>query len=440
MRRTVAFVSLGCPKNLVDSENLVSTLLSRGFRVLKDPQDADLVIVNTCGFLAAAREESIQAIRDAVDLKKEGVKGVMVAGCMVGNYRDQLEKQAPGVDRFVPFVDYRQIDTIADSLLPPQGAPNFAQERRRVDAALTPAHFAYLKISEGCNHTCAFCVIPDIRGPMRSVPEDELIARARMMADRGVKDLTLIAQDSTVYGTDIYGENRTARLLRRLDEVEDLAWIRLMYAYPTEVREDLIEAIANGKRLLPYLDVPIQHTSDEVLKNMRRGYGKERLRAMVKQLRERVPHIAIRTTVIVGFPGETDEQFEELLDFVRAVRFERLGAFIYSQEEGSRAANLPSQVPDQVKLERHHRLMSTQQKIAFEQARSCVGQEETVLVDAPAADGKPAVARSRRDAPEVDPGVLVRETDAQPGTFIKVRITDTQDYDLLAQPCREATP
>jgi ribosomal protein S12 methylthiotransferase len=435
-KHTVSFISLGCPKNLVDSEGLVSTLLSRGFRVLSDPKDADLVVVNTCGFLAASRKESVDTIREAVALKNSGVKSVLVAGCMVGNYKDQIEKEAPGVDRFVPFVDYSNIDGIAADLLPEDPSPSFTVERRRVDAALTPGHYAYLKISEGCNHTCSFCVIPNIRGPMRSVPEDDLVARARTLAERGVKELVVIAQDSTVYGTDLYDSNRTSHLLRRLDAVEGIEWIRLMYAYPTEVRGELIETLATGKHVLPYLDVPVQHASDAVLERMRRGYGRARLTDMIGDLRDRVSNISLRTTVIVGFPGETDVDFEELLGFVKETRFERLGAFRYSNEQGSRAADLDGQVPDAVRDERYDRLMATQQQIAFSANEACIGTTETVLVDAAAAGGRPAVARRRHDAPEVDASVLLDDETVRPGDLVPVEITGASGYDLRASLAR----
>ena len=433
-KHTISFVSLGCPKNLVDSEGLVSTLLSRGFRVLQEPKDADMVIVNTCGFLAASRDESVAAIQEAVDLKEHGVQRVLVAGCMVGNYREQLQAEAPGVDRFVPFVDYARIDEIAAELLPDAPKPSFLVERRRVDAALTPAHFAYLKISEGCNHTCAFCVIPSIRGPHRSVPTEDLVARARTMASRGVREVSLIAQDSTVYGTDLYGENRLPALIRALDDVEGLAWIRLMYAYPTEVRSELIDAIAESPRMLPYLDVPIQHASDRVLKAMRRGYGRERLETMIRDLRSRMPDIALRTTVIVGFPGESDEDFEELLDFARTTRFDRLGAFRYSHEDESRAASLPDRVPDEIIESRYHRLMALQQEIAFADNAARVGSRETVIVDAAAEAGQPAMARTRRDAPEIDACVRVHDDLLNPGDLIEVEITASDGYDLVGEP------
>ena len=437
-RRTICLYSLGCPKNLVDSENLVSTLISRGFQVLRDPDEADMVLVNTCGFLDASRKESLDVIREAVKLKERGVRAVLVAGCMVGAFSDLLSREVPGVDHFVGFEDYGRIDRIADEILPPLEAADFTLERKRMDAALTPAHYAYLKISEGCNHTCAFCIIPTIRGPMRSLPMEDLVARAREMAARGVKELCLIAQDSTIYGADIYGSVRLPELLSRLDRVEGLEWIRLLYAYPTEVRSDLAEILAGGRRVLPYLDVPVQHSSDRVLRAMRRGYGRRELDRMIETLRAADPQMALRTTVIVGFPGETEEDFENLLDFVRQVRFDRLGAFKYSREPGSRAAELPGHLPEEVKEERYHALMTLQRDIAYADNRARVGLREQVLVDHPAEEGRPARARTRRDAPEIDPCVLLRDPGARPGEVIEVEILAAEGYDLEAAPLRAA--
>lgn len=432
-KRTVSFVSLGCPKNLVDSERLVANLLARGFRVLEKPEDAELVVVNTCGFLGSARKESVDAIKEAVALKDQGVQGVLVAGCMVGNYREELDREAPGVDRYVPFVDYDRIDQLAEDLLPQAAAPDFLVERRRVDAALTPGHYRYLKISEGCNHTCAFCVIPDIRGRHTSVPTEDLVQRARQLGERGVKELVLVAQDSTVYGSDLYGEIRLAKLLKRLDEVETLRWIRLMYAYPTEVKDDLLEALAGGRALLPYLDVPIQHASSSVLKRMRRGYGRERLDTMVQDLREKVPNVALRTTMIVGFPGETEAEFEELMDFVRASRFDRLGAFVWSPEEGSRAMDLPDHVPAELRQERWHRLMALQAEIAAADTAARIGQTETVLIDANPEGADTALARTWRDAPEVDANLHIEDCDLETGAMAEVEIIGASGYDLRAR-------
>lgn len=432
-RRTVSLISLGCPKNLVDSENIVSTLMSNDFRIVTEPKEAEVVIVNTCGFLDASRKESLDVIKNAVAMKREGVSGVLVAGCMVGNYRELLEKEAPGVDRLVGFDDYGRIDRIVDGLFPAESAPTFHVERRRMDVSLTPAHFAYLKISEGCNHTCSFCVIPSIRGKMKSVPTEELVIRAKGLASRGVKEIVLIAQDSTLYGADLYGDVRLDRLLKRLDTVEGLRWIRLMYAYPTEVKAPLIEAMASCKKVVPYLDVPIQHANDRVLKRMLRAYGRSLLEDMIGNLRSRMPSIALRTTVIVGFPGETDEEFEDLADFLKKAEFDRLGCFAYSQEEGSAAAELGAQVPEAVKAARRERLMLLQQEIAFKKTAAKVGTTFEALIDAAAENGRPARARATFDAPEVDCSVLLDDPTLKAGELLRVTATAAEGYDLRAR-------
>jgi ribosomal protein S12 methylthiotransferase len=302
-----------------------------------------------------------------------------------------------------------------------------------MDVSLTPGHFAYLKISEGCNHTCSFCVIPSIRGKMKSVPTEELVLRAKGLAGRGVKELVLIAQDSTLYGADLYGDVRLDRLLRRLDTVEGLRWLRLMYAYPTEVKAPLIEAMASCGKVAPYLDVPIQHADDRVLKRMLRAYGRSLLDDMVGALRAKIPGIALRTTVIVGFPGETDEEFETLVDFLRRAEFDRLGCFAYSQEEGSAAAELGAQVPEDVKAARRERLMLLQQEIAFRKTAARVGTSFDVLVDAAAENGRPARARAAFDAPEVDCNVLLDDATLKAGDFLRVTATAAEGYDLRAR-------
>jgi ribosomal protein S12 methylthiotransferase len=430
-RRVVSLISLGCPKNLVDSEGLVSRLLSSDFRVVSEPGDSEVAIVNTCGFLQASRKESLDAIREVCGLKKKGLRGVLVAGCMVGNYKAELLREVPEVDGLVEFGQYERIAAIVEGLLPEESASSFHGERRRIDASLTPRHYGYLKISEGCNRICSFCVIPDIRGRMRSVPIDDLVRRAETMARRGVKEINLIAQDSTVYGADLGGAPMLVELLRRLDQVEGLAWIRLMYAYPTEVTEPLMDLLASGKRVLPYLDVPVQHGSDQVLRRMKRGHGRKALDQMIGGLKRR--GIAIRTTVIVGFPGETDEDFEQLLDLVRSAEFDRLGAFRYSQEEGSTAGVLDGQLPDDVKQERFARLMEAQQEIAFRRAISAKGTQETVLIDVASGKGEPARGRSRRDAPEVDAQVLVHAPSLEPGDLVLVDISGASGYDLIGR-------
>jgi ribosomal protein S12 methylthiotransferase len=425
-RRIVSLISLGCPKNLVDSEGLVSKLLSSNFRVVTEPKDAEIAIINTCGFLQASRKESVETIREVCALKKKhGLKAVLVAGCMVGNYKQELMKEVPEVDRLVEFGEYDRIGELVESLLPKAKGSTFLGERRLIEASLTPRHYAYLKISEGCNRICSFCVIPDIRGKMRSVPEDDLVRRAETMAARGVKEISLIAQDSTVYGTDLHGAPRLEQLLGRLDQVEGLEWIRLMYAYPTEVTPGLMDRLASGRRILPYLDVPVQHGSSAVLKRMKRGYDRKVLERMVAGLRKR--GIAIRTTVIVGFPGETEADFEELLDLVRETKFERLGAFRYSREDGSGAGDLDGQLPEEAK-----------QEIAFERAKAAIGTRERVLVDIAGPKGRAARGRTRRDAPEVDAQVSLRSCAAEPGDLVDVEIVGADGYDLIAEvPARK---
>lgn len=438
-RRVVSLISLGCPKNLVDSEGLVSKLLSSDFRVVSEPKDSEVAIVNTCGFLQASRKESLDTIREVCALKKKhGLKAVLVAGCMVGNYKDELLGEVPEVDRLVGFGEYDEIAKLVEAYVPKPKAQTFLGERRRIEASLTPGHYAYLKISEGCNRICSFCVIPDIRGKMRSVPVDDLVRRAEGMAARGVKEISLIAQDSTVYGADIHGKPVLEELLRKLDAVEGIEWIRLMYAYPTEVGKGLMDVLGSGRRILPYLDVPVQHAADQVLKRMKRGYDRRVLDRMVSELRRR--GIAIRTTVIVGFPGESDADFEQLLELVRETEFDRLGAFRYSREEGSGAGILDGQLPEEVKEDRYARLMELQQEIAFRKAAAAVGTRERVLIDAGASKSAPARGRTRRDAPEVDAQVLVEGTAAKPGDFVEVEITATDGYDLVANGARKKTP
>jgi ribosomal protein S12 methylthiotransferase len=387
--------------------------------------------VNTCGFLQASRKESIDAIREVCRLKRKGLRAVLVAGCMVGNYRSELMEAVPEVDRLVEFGDYDRIASLVEELLPEESAATFHGERRRIEASLTPRHYGYLKISEGCNRICTFCVIPDIRGKMRSTPIEDLVRRAELMAARGVKEINLIAQDSTVFGADIYGAPRLEELLRRLGRIDGLAWIRLMYAYPTEVGEGLMDLLGSGGRILPYLDVPVQHASDQVLRRMKRGYDRRTLDRMIVGLRKR--GIAIRTTVIVGFPGETDADFEGLLDLVRSAEFDRLGAFRYSKEEGSAAGVLDGQVPEDLKEERFHRLMEAQQQIAFRRARAAKGSREPVLVDVASRKGAPARGRSRRDAPEVDAQVLVDAPGLEAGDIREVEIVGSDGYDLVGR-------
>jgi ribosomal protein S12 methylthiotransferase len=434
-RRKVSLISLGCPKNLVDSEGLVSRLLSSGIDVVVDPADADVAIVNTCGFLGSSRDESLATIARVAKLKESGLKGVVVTGCMVGHYGDIIKKAAPEVDRLVDFQDYRKIADLVGEIVPPPPGPRspFTQPGRYVQARLTPAHFAYLKISEGCDHTCTFCVIPAIRGPMRSVPLEELVTRARRLVELGAKELNLVAQDSTIYGVDIYGRRRLADLMRALSEIDGLRWIRLLYAYPTEIDEALLDVLAQGGKVIPYIDVPFQHSEGRMLKSMARRSTAAGIDELVDRLRARVPEIAIRTTFIVGFPGETEREFGHLMDFVARKKLERVGAFMYSHEPGSAAFDLPGQVDESVKAERLDRLMRLQSEIAAQHQTALVGQTVEVLIDDPGKEGEAAIGRTRSDAPEIDGKAHVTGARLPAGALVRMRVRRAEAYDLYGE-------
>lgn len=434
-KRKVSLVSLGCPKNLVDSEEMVSSLLSCGYEFIPDPADADLAIVNTCGFLSAARNESVDTIREIAKLKGKNLQGLLVTGCMVGNYRSELLQAVPEVDDLLNFSDYQRLPEIVERILGTIETPSImTSPGRHVQARLTPAHYAYLKISEGCNHTCSFCVIPDIRGPMRSVPRAELLSRASRLADLGAREINVIAQDSTMYGSDLYGSWELPSLLEGLSTIEKVAWVRLFYAYPGEVTDEVMAVLAADNSILPYLDVPVQHSSDRMLSAMARRTSASCVEEMLLTLREKVPGIAIRTTLIVGFPGETDEDFEHLLDFVKRHRFDRLGAFTYSPEEGSAAYDLPNRIPQEVVEDRYKQLMMAQSKISLATNKRKIGQTIEVLVDDPRPnDANLVAARSKADGPEVDGRVYVDGSDLKAGDIVDVEITRAEAYDLYAK-------
>lgn len=434
--RKLSLISLGCPKNLVDSEEMVSGFLSHDMDVVVDPADADVVVVNTCGFLGSAREESVATIRKVAKLKQDGLKALFVTGCMVGHYADEIHEAVPEVDRLIDFKDYSRLNELVDEILPaPAATGGLLQPGRHVEARLTPAHFAYLKISEGCNHTCSFCVIPKIRGRMRSSPLEDLLGRAERLAELGAKEINVVAQDSTMYGIDLYGRMRIVELLQRLAALDSVHWVRLLYAYPTEVSDELIDVLANhGGALLPYIDVPLQHTSERMLRAMNRKSSEECVETMMVKLRQANDDLVIRTTFIVGFPGETEEDFRHMLDFVERHRIDRVGAFLYSHEEGSPAADLDDQIEPEVARERLDRLMTLQNRIAAERNERWVGREIDVLVDDPAEDGEGALGRSPADAPEVDGKVLIRGAHPRAGAVVRVRVTGAGAYDLEAEP------
>ena len=437
---TYAFVSLGCPKNLVDSEKMLGSLSLDGYSLVSDPEGADFVIVNTCGFIESSRQESRSVIQEMLDLKKSGkTKGVIVAGCLPQRMEADggLLKEMPDIDHVVGVFGRDEITKVADRLVgglreqrelfrpAPIKAMN-DQSRLRI----TPSHYAYLKISEGCDRTCTFCSIPSMRGKHVTKPIEMVLEEARELVDDGMRELIIVAQDTTYYGMDLYGEVRLAELLRQLQQVDGIDWIRLMYLYPINFSDELIDVIADSGNILPYLDMPLQHINSAVLKRMQRRVNAEQTRELVGRLRERIPNVVLRTTFITGFPGETDQQFEELRQFVEETRFERMGVFTYSLEPGTPAVKLEGHLPEDIKEARRDELMALQQDIAFAHADKMIGYELDVLIDEEIGDGV-YVGRSYADAPEIDANVIVRGIDLQPGDMVPVEIMERQDYDLV---------
>ncbi len=437
----VGIVSLGCPKTLVDSEVILGKVQGARYSITQDITKSDVVLLNTCGFIQDAKEESIDAILKLLELKKEKkLLAVVVAGCLVQRYAEELQKEFPEVDAFIGSGDYMRI---AEALKKVTDGEKFSSVHKAgylADAdetriSLTPKHFRYLKISEGCDHACSFCVIPKLRGRYRSRHIADLVREAKQLVDEGAKELVVIGQDITRFGCDYAGKSLLPQLLEALGTVRDLKWIRLLYTYPSTLTDEMIRAVAASKKICRYIDLPLQHINDKILKSMRRGTTKKQIVELIQKLRAMIPGVVIRTGFIVGFPGETDEDFEELLAFMRETKFERLGIFRYSQEEGSPAAELPDQVPEKIKEERYHRAMRLQQEIAREVNRRYLGQELRVLVETQ--DEKDPglwTGRSFMDAPEVDGSVLIRtQKEITAGKFYTVKITDTQDYDLVGQ-------
>lgn len=440
---TYAFVSLGCPKNLVDSERMLGLLQVDGYRLVPDPDGADFVVVNTCGFIERARAESFSAIDEMLELKRRGrTRGVIVSGCLAERQKEDLLEERPGIDCLVGVFGREEITRVADRLVgrldeqrsvfqpaPIKTLPD--SERLRI----TPRHFAYLKVSEGCDRLCTFCAIPKMRGKHVTKPVEEVIREATQLAKDGVRELIIVAQDTTYYGIDLYGEPRLASLLRELEKVPGIEWIRLMYFYPMYVTDELIDVIAASRRIVPYLDMPLQHINDTMLRRMARRVTRQQTEEMLAKLRARIPNLAIRTTFITGFPGETEEQFAELSEFVRNQRFERMGVFTYSFESDTPAANLPDHLPDEVKESRRGRLMAVQQEVTFEWTAAQVGKRIEVIVDQPVPNERNVwVGRSMADAPDVDAAVYVTggPHKLQPGRIVPCEVVTCQGYDLIA--------
>ncbi|MEZ6116938.1 MAG: 30S ribosomal protein S12 methylthiotransferase RimO [Pirellulaceae bacterium] len=438
---TYAFVSLGCPKNLVDSERMLGLLQLDGYRLVSDPDGADFVIVNTCGFIEQARAESFAAIHEMLDLKRSGrTKGVIVSGCLAERQKEDLLTDCPEIDQLVGVFGREEITKVADRLLgdlvEQRTVFNPAPIRALPDTdrlRITPKHFAYLKISEGCDRLCTFCAIPKMRGKHATKPMENVLQEARQLADDGVRELIVVAQDTTYYGMDLYGEPRLTELLTELDQVDGLDWIRLMYFYPMYIDERLADTIANSQRIVPYIDIPLQHADDTMLKRMARRVNRDDTEKLLELLRSRIPNLVLRTTFITGFPGETDQQFRSLETFVEKHRFERMGVFTYSTEPDTPAAQLPDAVPTDVMEARREALMQLQQQIAFDWNQRKVGQQLDVLIDSPVPGETNAwIGRSYADAPDVDGLVFVTGEGLKPGDLVRTEVVAYRDYDLIA--------
>ena len=436
----ILFISLGCDKNLVDTEVMLGMLASRGYEMTNDEQEADIIVINTCCFIHDAKEESIQNILDMAEYKKNGsAKALIVTGCMAERYRQELLDEIPEVDEVLGTTAYDRILDAVDAALAGQHEVMTANldalplpETKRL--VTTGGHFAYLKIAEGCDKHCTYCIIPKIRGNFRSVPMERLLKEAQDLAEQGVKELILVAQETTLYGKDLYGEKSLPKLLRELCKISGIRWIRILYCYPEEITDELIQVMKEEPKICHYLDLPIQHANDTILKRMGRRTSKQELIDIVQKLRKEIPDICLRTTLITGFPGETQEQHEEVMEFIDTLEFDRLGAFTYSPEEDTPAATFEDQIDEAVKEDRQADIMELQQEIAFDKAEDMIGREVLVMIEGKVADENAYVGRTYRDAPNVD-GLIFINTDVEliSGDFAKVKVTGALDYDLIGE-------
>ncbi len=434
------FVSLGCDKNLVDSELMLGLLTRDGYTFTDDEQEAEVIVINTCCFINDAREESINTILEMAELKKSGsCKALIVAGCLAQRYKQEIIDEIPEVDGILGTSSYDEISAVLKKALGGESVSCFHDlnslplvETPRV--VTTGGHYAFLKIAEGCDKHCTYCIIPSLRGNFRSIAMERLIEEAAHLAEQGVRELILVAQETTVYGKDLYGRKALPELLHKLAEIPGIYWIRIQYCYPEEITDELIEAIKTEEKVCHYLDIPIQHASDRILKRMGRRTSQKQLRDIIEKLRREIPDIALRTTMIAGFPGETEEDHEEVMMFVDEMEFERLGVFAYSAEEDTPAASFPDQIPEEIKEARRDEIMELQQDIAFYKSDSMVGRVLDVMIEGKVADEPAYVGRTYMDAPNVDGYIFVSSPELfMSGDFVRVRVTGSNDYDLIGE-------
>ena len=448
----VGFISLGCSKNLIDTEVAIGMFKKNNYKIVNNPEEADILVINTCGFIESAKEEAINTILEMAEYKKKRCKYLIAMGCLVQRYYDDLIKLLPEVDLFIKIDEYNNLwDKIEDlvkrdiveksktktskkiSEIEPLPMPKYNEFMERI--VTTGKNYAYLKIGEGCSNKCTYCAIPYIRGPFVSREMDEILNEAKMLAKKGIKELIVIAQDTTKYGVDIYGESKLAELLEKLGKIDGIEWIRFLYSYPEGITDELIKTVANNNKIAKYFDIPIQHISNPILKKMNRRTSKENIISIIEKIRKQIPDVTLRTSLIVGFPGETNENFEELLEFVKTTKFDKLGVFKYSKEEGTPAARLPEQIHGNTKKARYNKIMAEQQKISKQVLENKVGKNYKVLVEDMSFDGKYFVGRTMQDVPEED-GLVYIENDGSfdineiLNNFVNCKITDVTNYDL----------
>jgi len=435
----ILFVSLGCDKNLVDTENMLGILKNKGFEFTDDEWEADIIAINTCCFIGDAKQESINTILEMAEHKKDArCKVLVVAGCLAHRYQDEIIKEIPEVDAFVGTSSYDKIADMINSVLEEKGISNFVEDANRMPMVeadrivTTPGYYEYLKIAEGCDKHCTYCVIPKVRGNFRSFPIEYLVNQTKKLVEGGVKEIILVAQETTLYGVDLYGKKSLPKLLHELGLIEGLEWIRILYCYPEEINDELIEAIKNEPKVCHYLDMPIQHASDNILKRMGRRTSKQELTDIVAKLRREIPDIALRTTLITGFPGETDKDHEEVMRFIDECEFDRLGVFTYSREEDTVAAQMPDQIDEEIKEKYRDELMQLQQEISADRSAAMIGRIVRVMIEGFIPEDNTYVGRSYKDAPNVD-GLVFIECDRElmSGDFIDVKITGSTEYDLI---------
>ena len=435
----ILFVSLGCDKNLVDTENMLGILKNKGFEFTDDEWEADIIAINTCCFIGDAKQESINTILEMAGHKKDArCKVLVVAGCLAHRYQDEIIKEIPEVDAFVGTSSYDKIADMINSVLEEKGISNFVEDANRMPMVeadrivTTPGYYEYLKIAEGCDKHCTYCVIPKVRGSFRSFPIEYLVNQTKKLVEGGVKEIILVAQETTLYGVDLYGKKSLPKLLHNLGLIEGLEWIRILYCYPEEINDELIEAIKNEPKVCHYLDMPIQHASDNILKRMGRRTSKQELTDIVAKLRREIPDIALRTTLITGFPGETDVDHEEVMQFIDECEFDRLGVFTYSREEDTVAAQMPDQIDEEIKEKYRDELMQLQQEISADRSAAMIGRIVRVMIEGFIPEDNTYVGRSYKDAPNVDGLVFVEcDRELMSGDFIDVKITGSTEYDLI---------